>query len=404
MITKLYKITDELCEESNLAGKEKLEADNQPSKELAAIGSSAGKEKLVGNILRCETTLQNGGAGLSCDDMLAEAGRIIRDGGLVAFPTETVYGLGGNALDETAAARIYAAKGRPSDNPLIAHIASMEELPRIVKYIPESAYKIAEKYWPGPITMIFEKSDIVPYGTTGGLDTVAVRMPSHPIAKALIKAAGVPVAAPSANVSGRPSPTKAAHVIEDLSGKIDAIIDGGQVDIGLESTIIDLTGEYPTILRPGYVSREMLEELVGRVDMDPALDGPPDNNIRPKAPGMMYRHYAPKGELTIVEGSNDNVVAYINGRLELLEDNEAETKVGIITTIENAPYFSKGKVVCVGTREDDDTVARQIYGALRQMDEYNVEVIYVESFREGPLGEAIMNRLNKAAGYRVVRV
>lgn len=329
-----------------------------------------------------------------------EAGRIIREGGLVAFPTETVYGLGGNALDSDSSKKIYEAKGRPSDNPLIAHIADMDGLYPIVKEVTETARIIAERFWPGPLTIILNKSDKVPYTTTGGLETVAIRMPEHPVARALIREAGVPVAAPSANVSGRPSPTIAKHVIEDLSGKIDAIIDGGQVNIGLESTIVDLSGEIPTILRPGYISRQMLEEVAGTVEMDPALYASPGEHIRPKAPGMMYRHYAPKGELTIVDGEPDNVVRYINEQINVY----GSEKVGVITTTENKDRYECVKVVSLGDRSDEDSLAREMYGALRVMDEYNISTIYVESFGGGRLGEAIMNRLNKAAGHRIIHV
>ena len=223
------------------------------------------------------------------DGELLEAAEILRSGGLVAFPTETVYGLGANALDEAAAKKIYAAKGRPSDNPLIAHISSMEELPALVREIPEAGRKLAEKYWPGPLTMIFPKKDVVPYGTTGGLDTVAVRMPSDPVANRLIKLAGIPVAAPSANTSGRPSPTRAEHVIEDMDGKIEMILDGGQVGIGVESTIVDVSGPVPTLLRPGAVTLEMLRETLGQVEVDPAILGPVKGDVKPKAPGMKYR-------------------------------------------------------------------------------------------------------------------
>ena len=251
---------------------------------------------------------------------LLEAAEILKNGGLVAFPTETVYGLGANALNEEAAKKIYAAKGRPSDNPLIAHISCMEELPAIVKEIPEAGRKLAEKYWPGPLTMIFPKKDIVPYGTTGGLDTVAVRMPVDPVANCLIHLAGVPIAAPSANTSGRPSPTKAEHVIEDMDGKIEMIIDGGAVGIGVESTIVDVSGEIPTLLRPGAITIEMLRETLGQVDIDPVILGPVSGDIKPKAPGMKYRHYAPKADMTLVEGDMDKVVAYINEQTKKAED------------------------------------------------------------------------------------
>ena len=222
-----------------------------------------------------------------------QAGEIIKKGGLVAFPTETVYGLGANALDADASAKIYAAKGRPSDNPLIVHIADFSALDFIVKEIPESARKLAEAFWPGPLTMIFRKKETVPYGTTGGLETVAVRMPDHPVALALIRAGGGYIAAPSANTSGRPSPTKASHVADDMNGKIDVIIDGGDVGIGLESTIVDLTVPQPMILRPGYITKEMLEDVLTCVEEDCTMMRD-DSGQAPKAPGMKYRHYAPK--------------------------------------------------------------------------------------------------------------
>lgn len=229
------------------------------------------------------------------DEKLMEAAEILRAGGLVAFPTETVYGLGANALNEEAAKKIYAAKGRPSDNPLIAHISKPEELAPLVKEVPEAGKKLMEAYWPGPLTMIFPKSDIVPYGTTGGLDTVAIRMPSDPIANRMIALAGIPIAAPSANTSGRPSPTTAEHVYQDMNGKIEMILDGGAVGIGVESTIVDVSGPVPMLLRPGAITIEMLRETVGQVEIDPAIQGPMAANVKPKAPGMKYRHYAPKG-------------------------------------------------------------------------------------------------------------
>ena len=230
------------------------------------------------------------------DEELAEAAAVLKSGGLVAFPTETVYGLGGNALDEDAARKIYAAKGRPSDNPLIAHISCAAELAPLVREIPEAGRKLMEAFWPGPLTMIFPKSSKVPYGTTGGLDTVAVRMPDDPVASRLIELAGVPVAAPSANTSGRPSPTTADHVWQDMNGRIDMIIDGGPVGIGVESTIVDVSSPVPSVLRPGAITMEMLREVLGEVAVDPAILGPMKEDVKPKAPGMKYRHYAPKAE------------------------------------------------------------------------------------------------------------
>ncbi len=238
------------------------------------------------------------------NDAVREAGKILKEGGLVAFPTETVYGLGADALNARAAEKIYAAKGRPSDNPLIIHIAHMDALGRIVSDIPEQAHALAGAFWPGPITMIFNKAECVPYGTTGGLDTVAVRMPDHETARAVIDAGGGYIAAPSANTSGRPSPTMAEHVREDLEGKIDMIVDGGSVEIGVESTILDLTVTPPMILRPGAVTKEMLEGILGEVAEDKALLGA-DSKEAPKAPGMKYRHYAPKAKLRRADGTGN---------------------------------------------------------------------------------------------------
>ena len=246
-------------------------------------------------------------------EQIQEAGRLLREGGLVAFPTETVYGLGGDGLQKEAAARIYAAKGRPSDNPLILHIAEVSDIEKLAVDIPELAYRLAMRFWPGPMTMILKKGPVVPYATTGGLDTVAIRMPSDEIARAIIRASGTYIAAPSANLSGRPSPTRAEHVIEDLSGRVEMIVDGGESDIGLESSIIDLSGDVPMILRPGYITKEDFEQIVEEVTFDAAvLATKPQESVVAKAPGMKYRHYAPKGQITIVEGESDAVVQKIN--------------------------------------------------------------------------------------------
>lgn len=337
----------------------------------------------------------------SGNDIIREAGDILRNGGLVAFPTETVYGLGADALNAGAAQKIYAAKGRPSDNPLIVHITELEDLKKITADIPDEAFAIADKYWPGPLTMIFEKTDAVPYGTTGGLDTVAVRMPSDEIARAVIKAGGGYIAAPSANTSGRPSPTTAGHVEEDLSGKIEMIIDGGPVDIGVESTILDMTVTPPMILRPGAVTKEMLEELIGRVDEDQAAFEP-GSKARPKAPGMKYRHYAPQAELSIVEGDMDQVVDAINKMA--LEKTAEGFKVGIIGTRETVGRYTCGDVKSIGTREDEATIAVHLYGILREFDQDRADYIYSESFATDGMGSAIMNRLLKAAGHHVIKV
>ncbi len=335
-------------------------------------------------------------------ELLKQAAQIIKEGGLVAFPTETVYGLGGNALDPDASARIYEAKGRPSDNPLIVHIANLAVLSEIAQIIPEKGKILAEKFWPGPLTMIFKKTKKVPYSTTGGLETVAVRMPGHAVALAFIEEAGGFIAAPSANTSGRPSPTLAEHVLEDLGGIIDMILDSGSVGIGLESTIVDLTVEPPMLLRPGYITREMLEEVIGTVALDPALVGQKEAADHPKAPGMKYRHYAPKAELSIVEGDSKQVIEKINEIAKDYMDNGQ--KVGVIASSETMEAYRATLVKCIGSREDEETIARQLYGILREFDHLKVDAIYSEAFETPKMGQAIMNRLLKAAGYRVIYV
>lgn len=333
--------------------------------------------------------------------VIFQAGQILKQGGLVAFPTETVYGLGANALDAAAAERTYTAKGRPSDNPLIIHIAQMEALEKIVTNIPEPAKKVAEIFWPGPLTMIFQKTEVVPYGITGGLDTVAVRMPASRIARAVIQAGGGYISAPSANTSGRPSPTTAQHVAEDMEGKIEMIVDGGAVEIGVESTILDMTVEPPMILRPGAITKEMLQDVIGTVTVDQALLHE-DSTQAPKAPGMKYRHYAPRAQLSVVEGSSCQVSDYINR--ETQRHMDAGRKVGIIATEETKERYLAGDVKCVGTRADERTIAAGLYGSLREFDADEVDVIYSEAFDNEGIGSAVMNRLLKAAGHHVIKV
>lgn len=333
--------------------------------------------------------------------LIREAGEIIRSGGLVAFPTETVYGLGGDALNPLSSRKIYAAKGRPSDNPLIVHIADMEALPPIVEEIPESAWKLAERFWAGPLTMILKKSERVPYETTGGLDTVAVRMPVNRIARELIRAAGGYVAAPSANRSGRPSPTVARYVSEDLAGRVEMIIDGGDVPIGLESTIVDLTSDKPVILRPGYITRQMLEEVLCEVDEDSTLMRD-DSGQAPRAPGMKYRHYAPRGDLTVIRGAEESVVSYINARCE--EQKKSDKRTGVIGTDETIGRYCADVCKSVGSRTDEEQIARELFRILREFDDENVEIIYAEAFDDSGIGRAIMNRLLKAAGHKLIRV
>lgn len=333
---------------------------------------------------------------------IEQAGNIIRQGGLVAFPTETVYGLGGDALNPDSSRKIYAAKGRPSDNPLIVHISQWEDIEKIVKDVPKTAEKLAEVFWPGPLTMIFNKSDMVPFETTGGLDTVAVRMPSNKIARRFIEAAGGYIAAPSANISGRPSPTVAQYVIEDMQGRIEMIIDGGASDVGLESTIVDVTGPSVMILRPGYITQEMLEDVLQEeVLWDRAII---DSNSKtpPKAPGMKYRHYAPKGELVVVEGDPQRVIEEIN-RLVAIGQNEGK-KTGVIATDETKDRYVADSVKSAGRREHEEDAAHLLFKILREFDDEGMELMYSESFEGTGIGRAIMNRLLKAAGHKVIKV
>lgn len=335
-------------------------------------------------------------------DVMEQAGKLIAEGELVAFPTETVYGLGGDALDPDASRKIYAAKGRPSDNPLIVHIAEFDDMKRVAREVPEQAKKLADAFWPGPLTMIVWKSDAVPEATTGGMQTVAVRMPNHPVALELIRRSGCLIAAPSANTSGRPSPTEAGHVAEDLSGKIAMILDGGPVGIGIESTIIDLTEEKPMILRPGYITPEMLSEVLQEeVVIDPGIIAA-DDTRKPKAPGMKYKHYAPKAEMIIVDGAQDAVIAKIN---ELTAAKRAEgKKVAVIATDETKERYDAQIILSMGRRSDEDAIAQHLYKILRECDELDVGEIYSECFQTPRIGQAIMNRLLKAAGHTVIHV
>ena len=335
-------------------------------------------------------------------DVMDRAGKLIAEGELVAFPTETVYGLGGDALAPDASRKIYAAKGRPSDNPLIVHIAEFDDMKRVAREVPEQAKKLADAFWPGPLTMIVWKSDAVPEATTGGMQTVAVRMPNHPVALELIRRSGCLIAAPSANTSGRPSPTEAQHVAEDLSGKIAMILDGGPVGIGIESTIIDLTEEKPMILRPGYITPEMLSEVLQEeVVIDPGIIAA-DDTRKPKAPGMKYKHYAPKAEMIIVDGAQDAVIDKIN---ELTAAKRAEgKKVAVIATDETKERYDAQVILSMGKRSDEDAIAQHLYKILRECDELDVGEIYSECFQTPRIGQAIMNRLLKAAGHTVIHV
>lgn len=336
-------------------------------------------------------------------EQLKQAGKLLAQGALVAFPTETVYGLGGDGLQEDAAARIYAAKGRPSDNPLILHIADLSALEILAVDVPELAYRMAERFWPGPMTMILKKSPVVPYATTGGLDTVAIRMPSDEIAREIIKASGTYIAAPSANLSGRPSPTKAEHVIEDLCGRIEMIVDGGDSDIGLESSIIDLSGETPMILRPGFITKEDFELVVAQVKYDKAvLATRPQESVVAKAPGMKYRHYAPKGQITIVEGTPSAVAETINKLVA--EQESAGIRVAVLCAEETKGNYVGQHIYSLGSLKSEKEIAAHLFAALRMFDTEEMEIIYSESFEHTRLAGAIMNRLRKAAGYQTIFV
>ena len=345
-----------------------------------------------------------------CKKDMEEAGELIKAGELVAFPTETVYGLGGNGLLPDAAKKIYAAKGRPSDNPLILHVCDMQMVESLVKEIPDNARRAMEHFWPGPMTVILQKADQVPDCVTGGLDTVAIRMPSDPIANRMIALAGIPIAAPSANTSGRPSPTTAEHVYQDMNGKIEMILDGGAVGIGVESTIVDVSGPVPMLLRPGAITIEMLRETVGKVEIDPAIQGPMAANVKPKAPGMKYRHYAPKAELVLVEEKNPETKEVISDRvieeINLLAKSRLDQgqKVGIICTEETRDRYPQGMVRSLGFRSRPETIAHNLFAVLREFDDLGVDYIYSESFPKDHLGQAIMNRLTKAAGYHILDV
>ncbi len=340
-------------------------------------------------------------AEMPLDVLAKKAAEYLENGKLVAFPTETVYGLGGNGLDPEAARKIYEAKGRPSDNPLILHIGDRSQLFPLVREIPEKAEKMMDAFWPGPLTMIFKKTDLVPKETCGGLSTVAVRMPSHETARAMLQACSVPVAAPSANLSGRPSTTKTAHVIEDLSGRVDAIIDDREADIGLESTILDMTQEPPCLLRPGYITKEQIEQVIGPVDVDPAITRESIVNhtnevLHPKAPGMKYRHYAPEAPVYVISGPTKNVLRYINSRVTPV--------TGILTVDEHRNLFFGGVVRSAGSIKDPEQIAHNLFDVLREFDKTGVKAIYSEDFTDIDIGTVIMNRLLKAAGGNITEV
>ena len=325
---------------------------------------------------------------------IVPAAAILRDGGLLGIPTETVYGLGANGLNPDAVRRIFEAKGRPQDNPLILHVPELSWLERYCRDVPDAAYTLAEKFWPGPLTMILPRRENVPDAVTCGLDTVGVRCPDHPVTLAIIRAANVPAAAPSGNLSGRPSPTCARHMLEDMDGRIDAILDGGPCGVGVESTIIDLTAPVPRLLRPGGLPLEALQAVLGEIAVDQAVTAPLSAGERPKAPGMKYRHYAPKAPVTVVAGGPERTARYIR-------DNAGE-HTGVICFREYAKLFPGCTVEQIGSARDAGEQARRVFDALRAFDETDVTAIYAQCPGDAGLGLAVSNRLKKAAGFQVV--
>ncbi|MFU8787046.1 MAG: L-threonylcarbamoyladenylate synthase, partial [Candidatus Izemoplasmataceae bacterium] len=317
--------------------------------------------------------------------------------GLIVFPTETVYGIGANALDKDAAKKIYAVKGRPADNPLIIHIDHLHMLNTLVLEISETARKLIQAFWPGPLTLVFKKNPIIPNEITGGLNTVAIRFPSNLIALAVIKAANMPLAAPSANISGKPSSTLFDHVKSDLYGKVDILIDGGKSTIGLESTVLDVTTDTPTLLRPGSVTKKMIEDIL----QQPILDISENSmNDTPKSPGMKYTHYAPKGKITLVDGLKEEVIEYINKAIKSLDEN----KSAVICAHEYVPFMESKYVFDLGSIDHPEEIASNLFIALRRMDELDIDYIFTHAFSQEHLGQAIMNRLLKAAGYNIIRL
>ncbi len=328
---------------------------------------------------------------------IREAAKYIREGDVVAFPTETVYGLGADALSPEAVKKIFIAKGRPQDNPLIVHIARKDEIERIAKGITYEVKALMETFWPGPLTLILEKKDLIPKEITAGLNTVGIRMPSHPAALQLILESGVPIAAPSANISGRPSPTTAQHVIKDLAGKIPVILDGGPTQVGLESTVLDMTSGTPVILRPGGVTYEQLCGVLKNVEID---NGLLSDGFAPKSPGMKYTHYSPKAEVILVIGSTEKVIESVKKIAE--REINLGRKIGIMATLETMDKYSIGDVLDIGSREDPSTIAANLFAALREFDIRGVDLIIAEGIDEKGIGLAVMNRIKKASGFNII--
>ena len=336
-----------------------------------------------------------------CAADLWEAARMLHDGQVVGIPTETVYGLAADARNPQAVAQVFAAKGRPADNPLIVHIASMEQLTEIAAEVPPLAKRLAEQFWPGPLTMILPKQASIPEITSGGLDTVGIRMPSHPVARALIRLSGVPIAAPSANISGYPSPTTAAHVMRDMQGKIAAVVDGGPCTVGVESTVISLEGaDTVRILRPGYVTKEMLESVATHVSLDPAILHQLKEGQTVRSPGMKYKHYAPKVDMILIEGDNEKMSSSIKKILHKYE-NEGK-KVGLLVSDEVANELNHQNTFSYGSQENLAQIASEIYEGLRYFDDKDVDIILAQGTTDKGIGLAIMNRLHKASGFNSI--
>ncbi|MGE0908864.1 L-threonylcarbamoyladenylate synthase [Bacillus atrophaeus] len=328
------------------------------------------------------------------DPQIAQAADLLRQNEVVAFPTETVYGLGANAESTEAVMKIYEAKGRPSDNPLIVHIADISQLDRIAGPASEKAKKLMKQFWPGALTLVLPcKPGVLSPRVTSGLETVAVRMPDHPLALALIRSSGLPIAAPSANLSGKPSPTRAEHVEHDLNGRIAGIIDGGATGLGVESTVISCSEDMPVLLRPGGITKEQIEEEIGEVLVDKGLT---EKNETPISPGMKYTHYAPSAPLAVTEGSAERIQALVR------EYQQSGKRVGVLTTEERADIYEADFVKSCGRRDQLETVAASLYDALRSFDEVKVDFIIAEAFPNTGVGHAIMNRLMKAAGGKVI--
>ncbi len=328
------------------------------------------------------------------EDAIEQAVVIIQNGGVVGLPTETVYGLGADALNSSAVEKIFEAKGRPKDNPMIVHIASIDEVYPLVKEFPEKAKKLAEKYWPGPLTIIMPKSDKVPSRTSGNLDTVAIRMPSHPVMREVIEKSGCPIAAPSANLSGSPSPTNAKYVYDDMNGKIPLIIDGGECEVGLESTVITLAGDKPRLLRPGGITPEQLEDVLGEIEIDNAVKAKLEENAEASSPGMKYKHYAPKTKVIIVKADTEKYVEYISSHKEnaaalCFEDEKDKIPV---------------KCVTYGRSDDSSSQAKRLFDALRELDETGAEIAYAHCPSDEGVGLAVYNRLLRSAGFEVIEV